>query len=53
MGPMYIGVKYIALFDFVEVDAIKHRAKVITKITDMNNNVIIQGEALVQNPNKI
>lgn len=53
MGPMYIGVKYSALFDFVEVDAIKHRAKVITKIIDMNNNPIIQGEALVQNPNKI
>lgn len=53
MAAMYIGVKYVALFDFIDVDVVKHRAKVQTKITDMDNNVIIIGEALVQNPNKI
>ena len=53
MAAMYIGVKYVALFDFIDVDVVKHRAKVQTKITDMDNNVIILGEALVQNPNKI
>jgi len=53
MGPMYIGEKYIAVFDFTEVDVTKHRAKVQTKITDLNNNAIILGEALVLNHNKI
>lgn len=53
MGPMYIGVKYIALFDFIEIDVKKHRAKVQTQITDTDNNIVIAGEALVQNPNSI
>ena len=53
MGPMYIGEKYTAVFDFIEVDVTKHRAKVQTKIVDRNNNVVILGEALVLNQNKI
>lgn len=53
MGPMYIGVNYVALFEFIEVDEKRHRAKVVTKITDMNGSVIIQGEAVVQNSEKI
>ncbi len=53
MGPMYIGEYYTAVFDFSEVDVAKHRAKVQTKIVDRNNNVVISGEALVLNHNKI
>ncbi|MBI4931110.1 MAG: MaoC family dehydratase [Bacteroidetes bacterium] len=53
MGPMYIGEPYTAVFDFLEVDVAKHRAKVQTKIVDCNNNVVISGEALVLNHNKI
>lgn len=53
MGPMYISAKYTAVFDFIEVDIIKHRAKVQTKIIDINKNVVISGEALVMNQNKI
>ena len=53
MGPMYIGAKYIAVFDFIEVDEKKHRAKVVTKVVDGNDNVIILGEALIQNPFRI
>ena len=53
MAAMYIGVKYTALFDFIDVDVTKHRAKVQTKIVDMDNNVIILGEALVLNQHKI
>ena len=53
MGPMYIGEKYTAVFDFTSVDKVKHRAKVETKIIDKNNNPIIVGEALVMNINRI
>ena len=53
MGPMHIGKKYTAVFDFAQVDVMKHRAKVHTKIVDQNNNVIISGEALVMNQNTI
>lgn len=53
MGPMYIGVKYKAIFEFFEVDLTKHRSKVLTKIFDQNNNPIILGEAFVMNQSKI
>ncbi len=53
MGPMYIGERYTAVFDFSEVDVVKHRAKVQTKVVDKNNNAVIVGEALIMNQNKI
>jgi acyl dehydratase len=53
MGPMFIGEKYTAVFDFTDVDPVKHRARVQTKVVDKNNNAIIIGEAMIMNPNRI
>lgn len=48
LKPMFVNKIYIAKFRVTEVFAEKNRAKVSTEIIDLNNEVIIKGEALIK-----
>ena len=49
LAPMFVDTQYKAIVELIEVIAEKKRARLKTHITDKDNNVIISGEALVQN----
>ncbi len=46
--PMFTMVEYTATFNVIEVYKEKNRALVKTEIRDLENNLIIGGEALIQ-----
>lgn len=45
--PMYVGEKYNAQFEIVEIDSEKHRAKITTTIVNQENKTVIIGDALL------
>ncbi len=47
--PMYTNVEYTAKFMVREIIKEKHRAIVDTIIIDRNENIVIKGDALIQN----
>ena len=47
--PMYVDIKYIASLKILDINRDKNRASVETRIVDTNNNLIIDGDALIQN----
>lgn len=46
--PMYTNTNYIASFEVLEIKKDKNRARISTKIKDLEGNLIIGGEALIQ-----
>lgn len=48
--PMFTMENYIANFQIISVVSEKNRALVKTYIVDKNNNIIIDGEALIKHP---
>lgn len=49
--PMFVETKYVAKFLVTEVISEKNRAIVKTEIFDLNDELIIGGEALIKHPN--
>lgn len=48
--PMFVDQGYVAKFKVIEIDSIKNKALVSTKIYDNENCLIIGGEALIKYP---
>ncbi len=48
--PMFVEQDYLAKFSVQEVFSEKNRALVITEIVDLNNEIVIKGEALIKHP---
>lgn len=53
MAPIFTDQPYEAVFKVLEVNAEKHRAKIETTVLDNEGKVIISGDAMVMNPNRI
>ncbi|MCZ2355251.1 MAG: MaoC family dehydratase [Bacteroidia bacterium] len=53
MAPMFTDQPYEAVFKVLEVNAEKHRAKIETTVLDNEGKIIISGDAMVMNPNRI
>lgn len=49
MKPMFTDERYKANFKVIEIISDKNRAIINTQIFDMSDNIIISGEALIQN----
>ena len=49
MAPMFVDVKYKAIAEVNEVNHRKAQARIKTIITDEAANVVLEGEALIQN----
>jgi 3-hydroxybutyryl-CoA dehydratase len=48
--PMFINVKYTAVFEVIKTDKSKNRATVKTIIIDESNQITTKGEALIKHP---
>lgn len=51
LKPMFTNKEYIAIFEILEIFSVKNRATVSTLIVDINNEIIIRGEALIKHIN--
>lgn len=51
--PMYVNETYEAYFEITEIDREKHRAKVLTKIINVDSKETMNGEALIMHVEKI
>ncbi len=51
LKPMFTEIKYMAYFEVIETIKLKSRAVVRTAICDMDNRLIIIGEAIIQHVN--
>ena len=49
--PMYTSENYTAIFSVIKHINAKHRALIKTEIFDNNNQLVVTGEALIQNGN--
>lgn len=49
MKPMYTNKKYTAVFNVLDHIKERHRALVQTEILNINNEIVVTGEALLQN----
>jgi len=48
--PMFVNQEYLAVIEFIEVNKEKKRAVVKTQIFDNNSCLVLDGDALIQNP---
>lgn len=48
LKPMFTNKNYISKFEVVETDLTKNRAVVKTSILNENNEIVIEGEALIR-----
>lgn len=48
--PMFVGQEYLAKFIVSEVFSEKNRALIITEIVNLNDEIVIKGEALIKHP---
>lgn len=48
LKPMYVEEQYLANFEIISVIKDKKRAKVKTQVLDINDDILIDGEALIQ-----
>lgn len=53
LKPMFVDVNYIAKFKVLDIISEKHRSLVLTEIFDFDQNIVVSGEALIQNKNFI
>ena len=53
LNPMFTLIEYRATFEVINIDTIKNRAEVKTIIIDNENQIIIEGEALIKHPSII
>lgn len=52
LGPAFVDTTYYAEFEVIEIQP-KHRALIRTEVKDNNGTLIVSGEALVSNKDKI
>lgn len=53
LKPMFVDVNYIAKFEVLDIISEKNRSLVLTEIFDFDQNIVVSGEALIQNKNFI
>jgi 3-hydroxybutyryl-CoA dehydratase len=53
LKPMYAEERYNAIVTIDEINPDKHRACVITKVINFNNEEVVTGDALISNLDKI